>query len=183
MPGVVQDPELRLDESERAILEKILAKPLEFPEEFKGWLGDYIATNIPKLPISQVFGFKLEYANVATPVATQQRTASTTYVDLGTVGPELTQLANGYYLVLFGAFCDTAASSTTSFCAPSWNGGTPVDADAASGPGTGPQSRALIKELRNKDVNSIKIQYRRSTATDGDWELRWLVALKVTTNA
>lgn len=183
MAGVVQDPELRLTEQERDQLTEILGKPIFFPEEFKGWLSDYIATNMPKLPISQVFGFKLENANVATPIAAQQSTTSTSYTDLATVGPELTGLSDGFYIVLFGAFCDTAASSTTSFMSPSFNGATALDADSASGPGTGPQSRALMTELRNNHVNTIRMKYKRSTGTTGDWEKRWLVALRVTTNA
>jgi hypothetical protein len=183
MSGVVQSPDLRLTEEERGIVNKILGKPLFYPEAFKGWLADYVATNIPKLPISQVFGFKLEGAHVAPEIFAQQSTSSTVYTDLTTVGPELTQLSDGFYLVLFGAFCDTGSSSTTSSMSPSWNGSTAVDADRASGPGVGPQGRALVKELRNNHVNSIQIKYKRSTATTGDWEKRWLVAMRVTTNA
>src|SRR5678816_4181755 len=107
-----------------------LGHPLEFPPEFKQWLADYVALQKLKFPISQVFGFALQRVRTATEDA-EQTTASTTYTDLSTVGPTLSNVANGFYLMVFGADCQASAGSAQHiYMGLSINSATPSDDDA-----------------------------------------------------
>ena len=45
-------PSEALTEQERALLQKLLENPLEFPKEFKSWVADYFATNQADVTLS-----------------------------------------------------------------------------------------------------------------------------------
>lgn len=162
-----------------------LSHPLEFPPAFKQWLVDYVANHVPKLPISQVFGYQLQRARTAT-VDAQQTTASTSYTNLGTTGPTLSQLANGVYLLVFGGDTSTSLGSTDGYMSPSVNGATAVDDDAVLFSGRFSDSTAIGTSLRVLLVrldkvggnNEIVMKYRVTGGT-GYFQLRFLHAIKV----
>jgi hypothetical protein len=57
-------PEAYLSSEERKALQRSLSFPEDLPPKFRSWLIDFIAVNIPQIPISQIvgaqqFGFKL----------------------------------------------------------------------------------------------------------------------------
>lgn len=172
-----------MSEKDLELLKKLLSHPLHFPDEFKDWLGDFVAQTIPKLPISHVYGFKLEWAKVATTVSTQQSPSTpNVYVDLATVGPELEGVSDGFYIVGFGAFTEEDGSGIENWMAPSFNGAEPSDDDAAHAAfGTRPVSRVVLTDLRNDNNNTITMQYK-ADGTAISWENRWMIAMKVTTN-
>lgn len=162
-----------------------LGHPLEFPPEFKRWLADYVATQVPKLPISQVFGYQLQRVRTAV-VDTQQTTTSTSYTDLATTGPTLSQLANGFYLLVFGGDCSNASSAGDGYMAPSINGVAAADADGVLFSGTFNDSTAINSNLRVLLVqldtpggnNEIVMKYRVTSGT-GYFNMRFLHAIKV----
>lgn len=172
------------NETERDAVKRLLAHPIMFPEEFKSWLPDFLATNIPKLPISQVFGFKVDKIQVATEITAAESTTSTSYVDLTTVGPELTQLANGYYIVLFGGRVSAYGGAPTlgdlgGVMSPSLSGSTPLDADCAAAV-FNPMFRMTLVRLTSNDNNSIRIKYKKSgTQTSITFERRYMAAMRV----
>lgn len=184
MTGVIQDPEKRLDETERADMQALLAHPLDFPPEFKSWFADYVATNIPKLSVSQVFGFKVDRVQVATEITAAESTSSSAYVDLTTAGPQLTNLANGYYIVLFGcrvsALAGPSTANTRGIMSLSLNGSTPDDNDSAQ-TRFNPMFRSTLVRLTGNDVNTIKAQYKcvLAGATSITFERRFLAAMRV----
>lgn len=50
-------PEAFLGPEERKFLGRMLSYPEDIPPKFKEWMSDYLAVNIPQIPISQISGF------------------------------------------------------------------------------------------------------------------------------
>jgi hypothetical protein len=126
-------------------------------------------------------------AAVAPSINTAEGTSSTSYTDLATVGPVLTGLADGTYVVLFGctvfgggtggtdfgAHMGIQVNSTVATDAQSVEVGTNDTGIQVSG------SIAVSVALAN-GTNTITAKYR--SAEDDDFPLfsnRWLIALKV----
>src|SRR5438132_8766379 len=63
-------------------------------------------------------------------VATAQNTTNGAYVDLATVGPTITGLPDGVYLIFHGAALVTGTADQQAFQSVSFNGAGPSDADA-----------------------------------------------------
>lgn len=164
-----------------------LAHPLEFPPEFKQWLTDYVATQVPKLPISQVFGYQLQRVRTATSDA-EVSTSSTSYADLG--GPTLSNVANGFYLFLLGADCGNtgATSANTVFMSLAINGAAASDDDACvmdplyqvSSPKTS-GLRVVMKQLNAAGGNNTVATRYRTEAGTAYFQWRFLHAIKVLT--
>lgn len=162
-----------------------LGHPLEFPPEFKQWLADYVARSVPKLPISQVFGFQLQRIRSAT-VDTAQTTTSTSYTDLSTAGPTLSELANGWYLLIFGGDGSASTASASPRMSPSINGATAVDADAVvlsahfnDQTAISTNLRVLMVHLNTPGGNNEIIMKYRTAAGTARFAFRFLHAIKV----
>lgn len=167
-----------LDESERELVGELLSQPMEFPLEFKKWLLDYLATNIPQLPLNQLLGFEATQAKVADPIETEETSSATAYGDLSTVGPTI-QVDDGTYAIMFGAYIVGGSTADTCYMAPSVNGGAPSDVDACVGQNLNQFSRGVIKTLSNDNDNTVTMKYRNSAAVASTWRRRWMVLLKV----
>ena len=163
-----------------------LGHPLEFPPEFKQWLADYVALQTPKFPISQVFGYALQRARSAT-VDTSEASSSTAYGNLATVGPTLSNLASGFYLLVFGFDGNATSANAHMFMSPSINGAAAVDADSCEMQPLYPASaltsnvRVLMVQLNGASgVNEVIMKYRMS-GNSGNFSMRFLHAIKVFT--
>lgn len=89
--------------SDSADFSRYLSNPLMFPDKFKSWLLDYFSTNIPKIPISQVFGFKVQSvksADASVSIFANSGASSATFTDMG--APSLQNVPNGFYIAFFG---------------------------------------------------------------------------------
>ncbi len=147
---------------------RLLSHPLHFPEEFKRWMGDFITTNIPMIPFSHIFGAKLNIARSGDYIATSQSRVGAGYGDLATVGPQITNLADGKYLIAFGIKARQSASL-------SYNSSTPSDDDAINANESNPNGgRMIIKTLSNNNENTVCVKYKEGTFQD-----RWLVVIRV----
>jgi hypothetical protein len=156
------------DETVRAESEMLLSHPLHFPDEFKRWLGDFVATNIPMIPFSHIFGARQNTARSGVYIPTSETTAVTAYTNLATVGPEITLIADGTYLVMYGATCRAR-------CSISVNGAVPVDDDSIWGEEQGPAAgRMKIISLKNNNQNTLRLQYK-----SGTFSHRWLVIMRL----
>jgi hypothetical protein len=158
-----------MDEPDVEGMRKLLSRPLFFPEEFKTWLQDYVSVNIPMIPYSHVFGSRINIARSGNYVAASESTTSTSYTDLATVGPLLTNLANGTYLIGYGA-------NNRAYASLSVNGATPLDADGihcheivSAG------ARWSLQSMNSNNQNTVKVQYKSGWAHSK----RWLVAMRV----
>lgn len=150
---------------------KLLEAPIFFPPEFKDWLADYVATNIPMIPYSNVLGARLNIARSADFIATSESTGSSSYTDLATVGPQLQNIVDGTFIFFYGAQC-------RSRMAPSYNAATPSDNESLRGTeGEIAMSRVSLKVMKNNNLNSVKLQYKTGAA----FARRWLVALRIGT--
>lgn len=149
----------------------ILSSPIHFPQEFKDWLPDYVAQNIPMIPYTAVFGSKQNIAKSGQFIATSESTGSGTYADMATVGPQVTNLVDGSYIFMFGAYARARA-------AVMYNGVTPSDDYSIRGiEGEMAMGRAQLKTMKNNHLNSAKLQYKAGAA----FSRRWLIALRVGT--
>ena len=139
-----------------------------FPDEFKRWLGDFFATNIPLIPYSHIFGSKQNTARSGVSVTASETTASTAYTDLTTVGPEITNIADGTYLVMYGVQCRARASISV-------NGAAASDDDSIWGEEADPAAaRMKIVSMSNNNSNSVKMVYK-----NGTFSHRWLSIMRL----
>lgn len=156
-----------------------LKHPLHFPDEFKSWVGDWFATNIPKIPISQVYGFKVHSVKTAPPISAEESTSSTSYTDLATVGPTLSSLANGFYLVLFGA--DVWVDPTNVKYMGVSIDGAAVDPSTEAAMEVGNSGRVFLADLsQGNHQHTLQAKYRVASGTQSFAD-RWLSVLKVAT--
>ncbi len=166
-----------------------LKNPLLFPTEFKDWVSDWFATNVPKIHVSQIFGFKLQSVKRAEEIVGQQNLTSTTYTAFSTDGPTFDHVPNGFYILLFGAtYGNTAgqpfydATYKEIYMAPVYDGSTPSDGEAAV-LNAGTNGRAVLLDLSGEDDNhTITFQYKLVGAGSNPaiWR-RWAFLLKVVT--
>lgn len=172
---------MALEAEDKDLLRRALAHPLDYPQAFKEWFPDWLAQNVPKLPISQVFGFKIDQARVADEITASESTTSTSYADLATVGPSLTNLHDGFYIVMFGARISAyGGSGAEHLMSLSLNDAAASDDNAAGGFFNHIFRVALI-ELRNgKNTNSIVAKYKRvAPSTSVTFQNRVLAAIRV----
>jgi len=182
-------PDAYLSLQERAFLSRMLDHPEELPDKFKAWLLDYVAVNIPMIPISQIQGFTGFTAKSADPVLAIESTTATTYGDLATVGPTLTGIGDGEYIILFGCKANggTTGGGAIIFgrMALEINGTAAADNDSCqsdSDRGIAGMSimRAVVKTLDNGGNNTITAKYRSTdSSVSCSFGNRWLTALKV----
>lgn len=172
-----------LTEQDRTRTDKFLSNPLEFPDAFKKWLLDWLAQNIPPIPVNQLLGFVQTRAYVADDIPAFEATVSSSYDDLTTPGPILSGLADGSYLVFHG--CEIGSSD--GFSAKGWeslsiNGAAASDnnANRAFNGGTRKDTsfRGDLMTLNAGGNNEIAMVYRSSTGAP-NFGRRWLLAIRV----
>jgi len=173
-------PETGVDE---AAFREYLKSPLAFPPAFKDWMSDWYATNVPKLHVSQIFGFKLHSFYVADDVATNEAVSSSAYGDLATAGPTLSHLANGFYIVFFGASMSWSLTQGI-YMGISLDGDTPsgqremLGQSAAVGP-TSVGRVALVDMSQGNNDHTLAAKYKYATGVGATAQFRWLHALRV----
>lgn len=151
----------------------------DFSADALAQLRLWLEQNPPAIGISNILGFSQFTAN-SNSVITAETTTSASYTDLATVGPTLTGLPDGQYIILYGAASSSSATGTqTAFVSVSVNGATAVDNDGAENQNNAIASvaRAITSTLSNGGNNTITLKYR-STSGTATFAFRWLIALK-----
>jgi hypothetical protein len=168
-----------LSNEERQNVRRLLSFPEEFPPEFKEWLLDYLAVNIPQIPIGNIMGFSQYQAVVGTRVDGQGSTTSTSYVDLDGGNPIITGLGAGDYLIFHGCAIESSGSTITARQTVKYNEETALSDNAIMSDSTSivSSSRVVTKTFTNNN-NQIKCQYAVEGVGTGYFQLRWLIALK-----
>ena len=142
-----------------------------------GQLVDYITQSGIPIPVAQIVGFAQFTAQSAPFIGTSETTTSTTYADLTTVGPTLSYVSNGKYLIAFGCTASNSGQNAT-YISPNVNGTTPSDNDAAQTATAAAGSLARITTASlSAGNNTVKLQYKVAAGT-GTFLNRWLVLLK-----
>jgi hypothetical protein len=158
----------------------------DFSTEALGELRTWLEQNPPAVTISSIIGFDQFTANVATDVGTNETTTSSTYVDLATVGPSLSGIPDGKYLVMFGFTGKWTVAQTGQVMSVAMNGAAASDADACfvtptttGGAGTEASTMRVVAKTLSSGSNSIVSKYRATQAGNtANFEFRWLVALR-----
>jgi hypothetical protein len=169
-----------LSQDERAQVARLLGHPEDFPPEFKDWLLDYFAVNIPQIPIGQIAGFSQYKAVVGTRVDGQGSTTSSSYVELDGGHPQITGLGAGDYLLFHGAAIESTGATKVARQTLKFNDENPLSDNAIMSDATDiiSTSRAVTKTFVNNN-NTVKCVYAvEGGAATGFFQLRWLIALK-----
>lgn len=174
------DPYLSPDE--RKVVRRLLSHPEDFPQEFWSAVNQKVALDGEPIPASQIQGGKTLPFYEATIINSLETTTSTTFTDLSTIGPTLTNLSDGSYLVIGEASCHNDTDTLVSIMAlqindtaPSGDSTTLFTAGTSSTQGAG----VLLVDLRNNNNNTLTCKYRVNGASTGTWFHRRLYAFKV----
>lgn len=161
-----------------------LKNPILFPPAFKDWVADWYATNVPKLHVSQIFGFKLHSVYTADDVPGAEDPGGTSYGDMTTVGPTLENLANGMYVVMWGAHAFGSTSAVNIYMGISADGDTPSGQREmqcqSTEMGFSVGRMALVDFTAGDHQHSLQAKYKYASST-GTFKFRWLHALRVVT--
>jgi hypothetical protein len=181
-------PEAYLSPDERKALQRSLSFPEDLPPKFKSWLIDFIAVNVPQIPVSQIVGFQkfekgLVTVTAATEIVTSESVSGTTYVDAATVGPSLSGLLAGTYVLLWGAQIHTISDAAgVGRMSLSINGAAASDTDAVlAGAGTTVNvtpSRGKVSTVAGL-TNTVVAKYSVFGGGTVEFAKRWLIALKI----
>jgi hypothetical protein len=166
----------------------VLTNVYQIAPEVLESIAQYIEQRGLRTPISQVVGFQQFNAIPATSIAAAEGTSSATYVDLATVGPSLSTLGNGKYLLLFGARFSGGSTQARGRMSVSINGATALDANGLLGGGPDDVTNALpptslmlaLPVTLSASPNSVVAKYRQDQggANLAEFSQRWLVALR-----
>jgi hypothetical protein len=166
-----------------ALMQRVLAAASRnvnlIPSDFMAYIVDFIQTSRLQIPIGQVFGFSQFTAQPATTISTSEATSSVTYTDLATIGPEINELSDGQYLLLFGAQIQPGAGAN-GLMSVEVNANAASDTDAVNVPDNASNtstSRAVIKTLSGGG-NTITAKYRSTGGISSTFLNRWMVAIK-----
>ena len=174
---------------------KVLAKMLissQGENELMSWIKDWVSAHLAITQGSQIIGVPLMLFAEATPVVTEESTVSATFVDLSTRGPELTGMADGNWIIIWGCLIrESGALDTVAQMAvqPSWAGLS--DSQVASAQvfastkssavfsrAFGAQGPAVV-DSTGRGNSSIRGMYRRQAGTGTpNFSNRWLVAVR-----
>ena len=154
-----------LSQEERSVLQRMLGFPEDIPDVFKSWLIDFMAVNIPQIPISQIVGFS-QFTAIPSSVGQVDSTTSTAYVDLANVGPMISGLSDGKYIFIYSCVIRKGALNGGGRASISINGSNPSDDDSIQLKDLNAieqdttVSRAVHKTLSGGGNNIVKMKYR-----------------------
>lgn len=163
-------------------LDRLLSDPLAYPAIFKNWLLAYLRDNLRGLPLSSVSnaGGLVDYGG---PIVTREQILATGYGNLATVGPSITGLPSGVFVVSHGCALFINAGGVRAYQSVSINGGTPSDDNAVvSEQATlGPSGSFSFVASLQAESNDLLLQYRAANVAGAQFERRWLEAIRIST--
>lgn len=175
-----------LSEQEAQLAARILSNPSYFPESFKSWIVQYLSLNGEQIPRSQIQGLSQQTARYSA-VDTNESRSSSSFGDLSTVGPELTELSDGNWIFLFGAEF-RAISDGTDYSADMGLSINSAAVDTADSNHQGMDgilgvemmsSRAVYKTIANNNNSTVTCKYKSNGTDTFEWRYRWLIGIKV----
>lgn len=182
---VASDQYQEFTPEDQALLNRILKKPLILPAEFKSWLYKFASSDAAP-HFQEILGTRARRWRIADPIPQLETCSSSSfYSDVATVGPELTGLEDGHYMVIAGFYSQDGTVGTQRHGRIFYNDSytspyTPGPAPSAEVPVT-TEGQAIIfhvADLSNNNNNSIRMRYRNSADT-ANYGLRWLHAVQV----
>ncbi len=162
--------------ADQQLLKKILSRPLLLPPEFKSWLYKF-ASGDAAPHFQEILGVRQRRWRIADQCVLPELCSSTSYVDLATLGPQLTGLENGSYMVMFGYWTE-GGTAVTRFASSFYNGLGTGGSQEAEVNRDGQAMQVHLVDLQKDNNNSILVRYRTSGGT-GNFGKRWLHAVQV----
>ncbi len=83
-------------------LNTLLSDPTLLPDKFLNWLPNHLTLNPPDINIDQINGYQENSSSGAQTITVEETTTSASYTNLTTLGPTLTKLEDGLYVVSYG---------------------------------------------------------------------------------
>lgn len=171
------------DEKTRGLIQRIFGSPNAIPATFWAYAKSMQEADQPMIPFSSVFGAPLVRPHDAPRVNTAEATTSTAYTNLATVGPELTGLPDGLYVIWFGSGAKTTNVAAFAFTGLQVNGVDPADdSESTESPvvaGYLPGSTVVVKTLAGGGNNTLRLRYRiQAVPETGTFNKRFLIALR-----
>lgn len=155
-----------------------------FGKDFKQYLVEYFSLNQPLVPFGQIIGASQFTVQAADVVNTQETTTSTSYTNLSTVGPSLSGLSDGDYLIIISCICQSSDAAEAAIMSTEINGSTAnADVDRAQVGGVGFTNTVAfaVRTLASGSGNAIVAKYRSTDAgATATFLLRKMYALKMT---
>lgn len=152
----------------------------DFSAEALGELKTWLEQNPPSIPITQVIGYSQQTAQAAPYIAVTETTTGTSFGDLATVGPQLTALPDGVYLVFYGCAAACATGDEADM-------GVQSNSDAIDGQSSivtltttfTSISGAVQKTLNAGGNNTLTAKYLSLKGGTASFGRRYLIALKI----
>lgn len=164
-----------------------MADVLNLPGEFKSWLTDYMAVNIPFIPVSQLQGYKGTLAKnsiINTEIdVTGLDGAERAWHDFG--GPSVTGLADGTYFAAWGCKTGRAGGgSSHTRIGPSVNGADPATYAefTTSDPDAMVWRPTVLTVAGGNDNNTVTLEYWYDLGGGAIAQFlhRWLTVVRIT---
>ena len=177
---VTQTGEEQLSPEERDLLRRLFSFPEEIPKVFPSWMIEYMKIN-GQFDKRQVTGLANFDVYPATEITDEDTVAvgQTTFTALAHVGPSLTGLSNGLYIVQFGGLARAGQSDGSYAIESIAVNGTVTSDEIWSGANFSSVNKMAHVTLDNGDNNSIVAKYRRFGGSFAvTWRQRWMVAIR-----
>lgn len=168
------------------VFEAAAKNPNQIPPDFLPYVMDWLQTQRLSIPIGQVFGFQQFLSTQVTVyisnLTVTETTTSGAYTDLTTVGPEITALPDGKYIVLVCAAAFVSGSATDGWMSYSANGDAANDGRGSRCATVNALSGIVMVStvtLNNGGNNDLKAKYKSSDgATSALFTNRCLLAIR-----
>lgn len=154
-----------LTPEERQAINDLLSRPLDFPAKFKSWFIDYMAQNLPPLPVDHLEGY-VKTRGYGQQVAPGAITIGAGWGSLG-VGPSFFDIPAGDYLMIWGMYCPNNVHSGVIYrMGPAVDGGSnPSDSNACkvsagSTGNSGARARVITVGQTATGLGSLEFKYR-----------------------
>lgn len=151
----------------------------DFSADALGELRTWLEQNPPAIPVTQILGFAQFTALAAPYIGATESTTSTSFTDLATVGPVLTGLSDGQYVVMFGCTAKSAAADEADMgIAVNTNGVDPTQTVVTLTNSFTSMAIAVVVQLRGGGNNSITAKYLSLNGGSASFGRRWMLALR-----
>lgn len=155
----------------------IVKSIFDISDEALGEITNYVAQSGLNIPISNILGFQQFTAQTAPFIATAETTASAAYTNLATVGPTLSNLPMGKYIVFFGCVGNNTGVNQT-YMSVQVNSTAAVDADSCElSLASHASMMIVVAKTLALDNNTLTAKYRVAAGT-GNYFNRWMLAFR-----
>ena len=178
-----------LTEQQRQRITDILSRPMFFPEEFTKWLPQWLAQNMPVIPVGQISGYQQrrgDFSEHINDAGTEELNPDDAWGTQATPSPKVERLANGSYLCIYGAFFAGGFQASTGQIGISINGSTPdvnfaARADNLLDDGFYVQAAHVFDVQSASGVNTIEAKIKLTDLSGAGtifWGSRYLITLR-----